>query len=401
MREALEAGGADLLAKARCVRGMLQVRDRGNHVAESLRPALRAAPRCSRACGPPGPRNHRRAPSCRARRCSRSRRRGARPCSSRRSSFRGRSRHRTAALRSAWARSSRSARAGAPPSRRTRRGTDRVSRKPARRRCQCWPEPDRSLARGRIHAVPDSGPRSRGRCRACGSTCAPRRETPSRPAAAALRRGRTCRASVRRRFHQARTARQHGTGPHLRRGTAGRAHGRTRHSRRRAWRRPARSAPARSSGGRHAPRPRGKRARSTGVARSRSWLACDSSSPCSASTRSRASRTDSTLAGRFRRKTVSETTDPKPAALGFEHAEDRAIDRFGLQVRLRRFSGRLAVKEEFRSLGTFDPTQNDRTAVCFDRLGNGMRRHFSPCAATGAGFMLAQYPRSAQPAVNQ
>ena len=117
-------------------------------------------------------------------------------------------------------------------------------RRPVRRRCRCWPGPDRSRAPRRTHAVPDSGPRSRGRCRACGSTCAPRRETPSQPAAAGLRRVRTCRASVRRHSRQARTARRHGTGSPRRRGSAGRAHGRTRHSRRRAWPRSDRTAPA-------------------------------------------------------------------------------------------------------------------------------------------------------------
>jgi len=74
------------------------------------------------------------------------------------------------------------------------------------------------------------------------------------------------------------------------------------------------------------------------------------------------------------------------STLGFEDAEGRAIDRFGLPARLRGGSGRLAVKEKLPGLGTFDPTQDDRAAMCFDRLGNGLGRHCD--LLTGDGSWL-------------
>lgn len=85
---------------------------------------------------------------------------------------------------------------------------------------------------------------------------------------------------------------------------------------------------------------------------------------------------------------------PEASSLGFEHAEDRAIDRLGLPARLRNVSGRLAVKEEFPGLGTFDPTENDRAAMRLDRLGNGMGRHFDPLAGDGLAIPLRGIVRS-------
>ena len=49
---------------------------------------------------------------------------------------------------------------------------------------------------------------------------------------------------------------------------------------------------------------------------------------------------------------------PEASSLGFEDAEDRAIDRFGLPARLRSLGGRLAVKKSSRASG---PSTRRRT----------------------------------------
>ena len=76
---------------------------------------------------------------------------------------------------------------------------------------------------------------------------------------------------------------------------------------------------------------------------------------------------------------------PEAPTFGFEDAENRAIDRFGLQARLRNLGRRLAVKKEFPGFGPFDPTDSDRAAVRFDRLGDGEGRHFDPLSGDGLG----------------
>ena len=114
--------------------------------------------------------------------------------------------------------------------------------------------------------------------------------------------------------------------------------------------------------------------------------------PCAARTRCRASRTGSTLARRFRRKTVSVTTDAKLPPSACEDAEQCAIDRVGLQARVRCRSGRLAVKEQFPGRRTCNSTYDDRAAVRLDRLGNGMGRHFDPVNGDGSWLHAGTVP---------
>ena len=70
--------------------------------------------------------------------------------------------------------------------------------------------------------------------------------------------------------------------------------------------------------------------------------------------------------------------------LGFEDAEDRAIDRLGLLARIRRLGGRLAAEEELPGLGAFHPTEDDRAAMRLDRLGREMGRHCDPLTGPGS-----------------
>ena len=78
--------------------------------------------------------------------------------------------------------------------------------------------------------------------------------------------------------------------------------------------------------------------------------------------------------------------------LGFEHVEDRAIDRVGLPVRLRHVRGWLAVEEQFPGRGSFDPTQHDRAVVRLDRLGTGMGRHCEPLSGDGSWLHARTVP---------
>ena len=71
-------------------------------------------------------------------------------------------------------------------------------------------------------------------------------------------------------------------------------------------------------------------------------------------------------------------------ALGLEHVEDRAIDRFGLQARIGRSVGGQAVNGEFPGLGSVDPPQDDQAAVRLDRLGNGTGRQLGSRGGGGS-----------------
>jgi hypothetical protein len=61
-------------------------------------------------------------------------------------------------------------------------------------------------------------------------------------------------------------------------------------------------------------------------------------------------------------------------ALGFEDAEDRAMDRLGLRARIRHCGGGLAEEEELARLGTFHPAQHDRAPVGLDPKRAALRR---------------------------